>query len=33
VVAERGVDMIKQAGAQRRRADGLPGDRVGSDPG
>src|ERR1017187_5368802 len=30
VVAERGIDMIKEAGAERRRIDGLPGERVGS---
>src|SRR5271165_7351187 len=33
VVAERGVDMIQEPGAERRRIDGLPGERVGSCPG
>src|SRR5271166_6690278 len=33
VVAERGVDMIEEAGAERRRIDGLPGVRVDSCPG
>ncbi len=32
-VPERGMDMIEQAGAERRRIDGLPGDRVDSYPG
>src|SRR5271167_3854817 len=28
VVAERGIDMIQEAGAERRRSGGLPGERV-----
>ena len=33
VVAERGVDMIQEAGAERRRIDGLPREWVGCCPG